>query len=70
MTSSRVLVWFAERNPQPKRLQTVHNTLGPVDHQLDHLVQLGLLKSWVDFAAQDRMYSLKKWAKYQQRRAA
>lgn len=66
MTCSAIVVWFALRCRTQTRKRIVLNMLGPVNPQLDHLVQLGILRCHDDFQVQDKMYSLRRWRIYQE----
>jgi len=68
MTLSGILMWFAERNQEATPQRIVLKKLGAVQHDLDHLVQLGLLNRYERLDG--RAFTLKDWRDYQVRRAA
>lgn len=68
MTLSGILIWFAERKQDGTPQRVVLKNLGAVQHDLDHLVHLGLLNCYV--RVQDKAYTLKNYPDYQVRRAA
>lgn len=70
MTLSEIVIWFAERHQQPTPKRYIKRCLGSVDHQLNHLVELGMLNCHLDFSIQQTTYSLKNYASYQKKRAA